>query len=221
MNYSDIWKEHAKLREGVVLKVYLDSLGKPTAGIGHLLTAAEKKLYDVDDKVTQEQVDRWFEADTRTATAAALEQAAEIGIKENWFIAALISVNFQLGTGWKNEFFTTYPAIVAGNFSLAIENLRASKWYRQTPVRVEDFIGALRRAKELKSRPLPKTRTMVGSGVAGAGLIASEAVAEVTQQIEPLAGYSDTLQTLFVVLALVGIGFTIYARIDDRKKGHR
>jgi hypothetical protein len=150
-----------------------------------------------------------------------LEQAAEIGIKENWFIAALISVNFQLGTGWKNEFFTTYPAIVAGNFSLAIENLRSSKWYRQTPVRVEDFIEALRRAKELKSRPLPKTRTMVGSGVAGAGLIASEAVAEVTQQIELLAGYSDTLQTLFVVLALVGIGFTIYARIDDRKKGYR
>lgn len=33
------------------------------------------------------------------------------------------------------------------NYDQAIKNLRASLWYRQTPIRVEDFIKELNRLK--------------------------------------------------------------------------
>ena len=39
--------DHIKLREGYKNVVYLDTLGKPTGGIGHLLLPEEKKLYPV------------------------------------------------------------------------------------------------------------------------------------------------------------------------------
>jgi len=219
--YMKIWNEHAIIREGVRYHVYLDTLDKPTAGIGHLLTKQELKEYKVSDPVSKKQVDIWFEQDSQTAERAALQQAKEIGIETDWFIAALISVNFQLGTNWTRVFKTTYPAIVRHDYDLAIKNLRKSRWYRQTPVRVEDFIHALERAKTFKARPLKKTRTMVGAGGASVAAVSSEVITEVTEQIEPIAGYSDTIQLIFVILTLIGIGMVIYARIDDRNEGHR
>lgn len=216
-----LWREHAELREGVRHVVYLDSLDKPTAGIGHLLTLSERKIYAVGQGVSDNQVERWFVADSLKARRAAEKQAKEIGVEADWFIVALISVNFQLGTRWTKVFKSTYPAIVRHDYDYAIRNLRKSKWYRQTPVRVEDFINALERAKHFKDRPLKKTRTMQGGAVATVGAVASETVSEITEKIEPVADYSDTIQLIFVILTLIGIGFMVYARVDDRKEGHR
>lgn len=220
--YMKIWEEHAILREGKRLTVYKDSLGKPTVGIGHLVLPHDK--LKVGDKITEEQARKFFIGDSQIAERAALEQAAEIGVETDDFIAALISVNFQLGIKWTKDFKTTYPAIVAHDFKTAIRNLRKSKWYKQTPVRVEDFIIALNESERylsLKNRPLKKTRTMAGAGVASVGITASEIVSEVSEKIEPLVKYGDTIQLIFVILSLVGIGLVVYARIDDRKKNLR
>ena len=48
---TESFMEHLKLREGFKENVYLDTLGKPTAGTGHLLTAEEKALYKEGDKI--------------------------------------------------------------------------------------------------------------------------------------------------------------------------
>lgn len=222
--YLKIWEEHAKLREGVVYKVYLDSLGKPTAGIGHLLTKTELEIFNVGDDVSEEQVITWFERDSAIATAAAKKQARQIGVETDWFIAALISVNFQLGSKWTVKFKTTWPAIVNHDFDTAITNLRKSLWYRQTPVRVEDFIQALERAKRYLDRPVAKTRTAKGSAgslVGVGGLAAAEPLQEAANSIEPLTEYSEYIKWIFVAISLVSIGLILYARIDDRKEGLR
>lgn len=219
MSYRDMWLEKALLREGERLTVYVDTEGYPTVGIGHKVLPHDK--LKVGDRITKERSRALFWEDTKIAEIAALRQAEEIGIKNDGFICALISVNFQLGTNWTKVFKTTYPAIVRGDFDTAINNLRRSKWYRQTPVRVEDFIRSLERAKMEYERPLSKTRTMRGAGAAGVGLVASETITEVTDKIEPLTPYSEYIQYVFVILALIGIGLVIYARVDDRKEGHR
>lgn len=219
-----LWREHAELREGVVHKVYLDSLDKPTGGIGHLLTREERKQYPAGAEISKEQVFEWFFTDSVIAREAAERQAKEIGVEADWMIVALISVNFQLGAGWVKKFHTTYPLIVEHKYDEAIRNLRKSAWYRQTPVRVEDFIHALERAKTFKARPLHKTRSVQGASVATVGTLgtaASDVVTEAAEKIELLAPYSEGLTWLFIALALIGIGLTIYARIDDRKEGRR
>lgn len=214
--YLDIWYKHALIREGERLKVYKDSLGKPTVGIGHLVLPEDN--LKVGDKITATRSKTFFEKDTVIAEQAALEQAGEIGVTTDKFIAALISVNFQLGTKWTKVFKTTYPLIVKHDFDKAIENLKKSRWYKQTPVRVYDFIKALKHAKEtLQQKPLSKSRTIAGSTLAGASVVVSEAA----DKIEPLTGYSNAIQTIFVFLALAGVALAIYARVDDRNKGAR
>ena len=98
------FKEHLKHREGFRDEVYLDTLGKPTCGVGHLLSPAENEQYNIGDTVPQDILDEWLLQDSNKAWQAATAQIEEIGITNTEFTLALASVNFQLGTRWTNKF---------------------------------------------------------------------------------------------------------------------
>lgn len=130
-------------REGKVMQVYADHLGKLTAGIGHLLTGTELKSLKLGDAVTEKQVSDWFAKDCQKAVKKAEEQAEELGIHHSWFMVVLASANFQLGD-FKAVFTGSYPLLKAGDFRGAIAGIQASKWMKQTPVRATDMIDAIR-----------------------------------------------------------------------------
>jgi GH24 family phage-related lysozyme (muramidase) len=132
-----------KLREGCRNDVYLDTLGKATVGIGHLVQAGDN--LNVGDVITDAQVDAFFEQDGAKAMNAAQAQADEAGITDPTFMPYLASVNFQLGTNWTGTFPNTWGMIVNGQYSAAADALNGTIWDRQTPTRVQDFQGALRR----------------------------------------------------------------------------
>lgn len=131
------------LREGRRNDVYLDSLGKATVGIGHLVLPGDN--LNVGDRVADAQVDALFRQDGAAAMKAARAQAQEAGITDSAFIPYLASVNFQLGTEWTATFPRTWRMIVDGHYEDAAKALDGTIWARQTPVRVQDFQQALRK----------------------------------------------------------------------------
>lgn len=151
-------QDHLVLREGNKEKSYLDSLGKLTAGIGHLLSPEEAKLYPEGTVIPEEIRNNWFEADSAKATKAAYDQAQEIQAPS--LIPALTSVNFQLGTAWTEKFPTAYEHLKNGNYESAIQEIentsegsgKLSDWNKQTPVRVKDFVASIRELAKLKQR---------------------------------------------------------------------
>lgn len=132
------WLEHLKEREGVKHEVYLDKLGKPTAGIGHY-----DPTMKVGEKVTSEQVNEWLTKDTQKAWEAALKQAQEIGRTDTEFVQGLASVNFQLGTEWYKEHVKTWGHLKNQEWDLAAAESQRSEWFKQTPVRVKDFQASI------------------------------------------------------------------------------
>jgi len=153
MKYND-YLEHLELREGNEECVYLDSLGKPTCGVGHLLTERERQVYQVGDRVSQEQRDEWLQQDAAMAWEAAAQQIEDLGIEDAEFIIVLGSVNFQLGTRWMDKFPSAYKALKNKDYDEAIRQVSTgsgkngqSKWKEQTPVRVEDFVIAIDKLK--------------------------------------------------------------------------
>ena len=75
---------------------------------------------------------------------------------------------------------------------------------------------------------LAESRTMKGGGAAGvatlgvAGVeVAQSILAETQTAILPLVPYLDTLRWMFIAVALGGIAVTIYARLDDWRRGRR
>ena len=75
---------------------------------------------------------------------------------------------------------------------------------------------------------LAESRTLRGAGAAGAATmgaagveVAQEVLAETQGAVLPLVPYLDSLRWLFIALALAGIAVTVYARLDDWRKGRR
>lgn len=165
MSLTTLALEKAKarlvVREGRRNVVYLDSRGKPTVGIGHLVRPSDN--LKVGDYITDAQVDEFFENDIQFALRAAQKQCIELGIHGIDFLAALISVNFQLGPKWNlptsaggKGFIKTFLLIKQKKFDDAISNLRKSAWYAQTPKRVNDFIEVLEELKKVTTHTKEK-----------------------------------------------------------------
>jgi len=158
---------HLKDREGVKYESYLDSLKKPTAGVGHLLSAEEQKIYPIGTKIPEAQVNKWLEEDLAKAETAAKTQADQMRAKglavDPNFEESLISVNFQLGTGWTKKFPSAWENLQSGDYKGAISQIQfadpnkkpgvKSSWADQTPVRVNDFTQAIQAQADYKNAP--------------------------------------------------------------------
>jgi len=100
----------------------------------------------------------------------------------------------------------------------------ARQWGERFPARPVRFAAETPPAREV----LAQSRTMKGGGAAGvatlgaAGVeVAQQVLAETQTAILPLVPYLDTLRWVFIAVALGGIAVTIYARLDDWKRGRR
>lgn len=127
--------------EGYRTTAYLDSRGKLTIGIGHLVLA--KDGIKLGQTISDAQVEAFFAVDAQKAFQAAIRQAKECSRYNVEMIARLTSVNFQLGTNWTSEFVNTWSLIKSGKSVAAIKKLQASAWAQQTPQRVAAFVTTL------------------------------------------------------------------------------
>lgn len=130
--------------EGRKNTAYLDSRGVLTVGIGHKVVPGDN--IKLGQTISEMQVDAFFDKDIAKAFSAAKQQAAQLNKVTPDFVAALTSVNFQLGTGWTNVFPNTWADLKKDNEQSAINRLKQSDWYSQTPQRVAAFIQAIQTA---------------------------------------------------------------------------
>lgn len=100
----------------------------------------------------------------------------------------------------------------------------ARQWGERFPMRATAFAAETPPAREV----LAESRTMKGSGAAGVATLGAAGVevvqnvlAETQSAILPLVPYLDTLHWVFITVALAGVAVTIYARLDDWKRGRR
>lgn len=134
-----------RLREGYRLVVYRDSLGKPTAGIGHLVLPGDN--LKVGQAVTAAQAAAWFLKDGSGDMAAAVKQCALAGIvgdAAQAFLPVLGSVCYQLGADWAKVFPTMWGLLQSGQYAKCAADAQSTAWAKQTPVRVADFVAALK-----------------------------------------------------------------------------
>jgi zinc D-Ala-D-Ala carboxypeptidase len=100
----------------------------------------------------------------------------------------------------------------------------ARQWGERFPVRATSLRSRdAARARGAGRQPHHEGRWRGRSGDAGrAGVeVAQSVLAETQSAILPLVPYLDTLRWVFIAVALVGIAVTIYARLDDWRRGRR
>jgi len=150
-------QQHIELREGNIAYSYLDTLGILTGGVGHRLSPDEADEYPEGTDIPELVRRMWLEEDLFRAMRSANRQVKQVNLEDDTdrhcLRNALVSVNFQLGTGWYRKFVRAWKALKEHDWSCVAKEIvwknpdhgdEMTLWYHQTPTRVEDFIEALR-----------------------------------------------------------------------------
>ena len=137
--------EQLKIDEGVVNEIYLDHLGYPTFGVGHLvLESDEEHGQPVGTPVSEERVKECFERDLDTAISECVALYGE-GFT-SWpdeVQQVLVNMMFNMGRTRLGGFKNFRKALEEGDWKKAGVEGRDSKWYRQVTNRAERLMSRL------------------------------------------------------------------------------
>jgi len=129
------WRQDLLGAEGLRLKVYKDSLGNNTVGVGELVGDD----MNVGDEVPIELAESMFQASTDEALNAGVRISRDLGVQDEGAKLGLAAAVFQLGERGLGKFQKTAAAIKAKDWDAFSTEIRNSDWYEQTPKRVLYF----------------------------------------------------------------------------------
>ena len=130
--------ESVKKHEGYRNKVYLDTLGKRTVGVGHLCV---EDFWEDDKEYEESFLMEILEKDLSEAIKGANDLMAEhdcMDINEKAH-EILIEMVFQLGKTGVSKFRKMWDALSEKNYIGASYEMLDSRWAKQTPNRAKSM----------------------------------------------------------------------------------
>lgn len=131
--------------EGCKYEIYLDHLGLPTFGIGHLVTEDDPEHgQEVGTAVTEERVIEVFEKDVQVT----IDECKKL--YDDWFDlpdeVQLIIANmmFNMGRPRLSQFKGMKAGVDARDWNRAADEMVDSKWYRQVTNRADRLVTRMR-----------------------------------------------------------------------------
>ena len=128
--------ESVKKHEGYRNKVYLDTLGKRTVGVGHLCV---EDFWEDDKEYEESFLMEILEKDLSDAIKGANDLMAEHGCMDINEKAheLIIEMVFQLGKSGVSKFRNMWKALSELNYVGASYEMLDSRWAKQTPNRAK------------------------------------------------------------------------------------
>ena len=128
--------ESVKKHEGYRNKVYLDTLGKRTVGVGHLCV---EDFWEDDKEYDEKFLMTILDQDLETAIKCAKDLMSENGCMDIDEIAEeiIIEMVFQLGKTGVSKFRNMWKALSGLEYSVAASEMLDSRWAKQTPNRAQ------------------------------------------------------------------------------------
>ena len=135
--------ESVKKHEGYRNKVYLDTLGKRTVGVGHLCV---EDFWEDDKEYEEKFLMEILAEDLQNAIKGARELKEEHSCTDIDEIAQEIIVEmvFQLGKNGVSKFRNMWKALAEKNYIGASFEMLDSKWAKQTPNRAKNMADQMK-----------------------------------------------------------------------------
>ena len=138
-------KKELVLDEGVRHQVYLDHLGYPTFGIGHLIKKDDPEYGSpVGTDVSEERVDECFKEDIKVTLADCLtlyDDFYELPEEAQLIIANMM---FNMGLPRMKKFRGMKRGVDARDWNKAADEMVDSAWYSQVGKRSERLVNRMR-----------------------------------------------------------------------------
>ena len=143
----DVGKLRADLEldEGVKHEIYLDHLGLPTFGIGHLVREEDPEYgWDVGEPVSDNRVAEAFESDIQITINDCEKLYPDFYELPEEAQLIIANMCFNLGYPRLSKFKGMKAGVDARDWNAAADEMVDSRWYRQVTNRADRLVERMR-----------------------------------------------------------------------------
>ena len=135
--------ESVKKHEGYRNKVYLDSLGKRTVGVGHLCV---EDHWEDNREYSEEMLMKVLKDDLKNAIQGAEELCSDCPVLDDQAKEIIVEMVFQLGKTGVSKFRNMWKALKEKppSYSVAATEMLDSRWAKQTSNRAKEMSDHMR-----------------------------------------------------------------------------
>jgi len=131
--------------EGCKYEIYLDHLGLPTFGIGHLVTEDDPEHgQEVGTPIEEARVIEVFEKDVEVTIGECKKLYDDWDDLPEEVQLIIANMMFNLGYPRLSKFVGMKAGVDARDFSSAADEMVDSKWYTQVPNRARRLVARMR-----------------------------------------------------------------------------
>ena len=138
-------RKQLEIDEGVKYEIYLDHLGYPTFGIGHLVIASDIEYReDVGTRVSEERVRECFDKDVQSVLrdcSLLYKDFDELPEEAKQIIANMM---FNMGYTRLSKFKGMKRGVDARDWNKAADEMVDSRWYKQVTNRANRLVERMR-----------------------------------------------------------------------------
>jgi lysozyme len=141
----DKLREELKIDEGCKYEIYLDHLGLPTFGIGHLVLDSDMEYgQEVGTPVSEDRVNECFAKDVETVLSESLQLYPNFEVLPEEAQLIIANMMFNMGRPRLSKFKGMKAAVDAGDYHRAAVEMVDSRWYQQVTNRADRLVTRMR-----------------------------------------------------------------------------
>ena len=138
-------REEIAYDEGVVHEIYLDHLGLPTFGIGHLVRDDDPESgLPVGTPVDNVRVVEAFESDIKTVLSDCIKLYPDFDDLPEEAQRVIANMMFNMGRPRLSKFKGMKSGVDARDWNRAADEMVDSRWYRQVTNRADRLVTRVR-----------------------------------------------------------------------------
>lgn len=138
-------REEIEYDEGSVGKIYLDHLGLPTFGIGHLVLESDPEYkWEVGTLITKVRVDEAFDQDVKSVLNDCTILYADFDELPEETQRIIANMMFNMGRPRLSKFKGMKRGVDARDWNAAADEMVDSTWYKQVTKRADRLVVRMR-----------------------------------------------------------------------------
>jgi len=141
----EVLREQIEADEGCKYEIYLDHLGLPTFGIGHLVTESDEEYNrPVGTFITTDRVAECFNKDVGTVLEDCERLYPDFDSLPEEVQLIIANMMFNMGYPRLSKFKGMKAGVDARDWQQAADEMVDSKWYHQVTNRAERLVSRMR-----------------------------------------------------------------------------
>ena len=141
----DRLREELEIDEGCKYEIYLDHLGYPTFGIGHLITENDPEYgWEVGASIDTVRVHETFESDIEGVLSDCSKLYSDFEDLPEEAQRVIANMMFNMGYTRLSKFKNLKLSVDDRNWDIAADEMVDSRWYYQVPNRAKRLVERMR-----------------------------------------------------------------------------